>query len=717
MKTLLIDNYDSFTYNLYQLIAEINGELPIVIRNDALSFDELSTLSYDNIVISPGPGHPAKAGDFGLCARILLEANVPILGVCLGHQGISHVFGGRVTHATEPVHGRLSRIQHRNDELFADIPREFNVVRYHSLICEYPLPDCLHVTAETLDGLIMGIRHNTRPLWGVQYHPESICTEYGKQLLINFKHITERFIQNCCVEKQLYLATASRNSESLLNAEIICTESELGSDVEAAGRRELPCRQSSHYQQAYHLNTKKLVKYYSSEHVFNQLLSDKTKVVWLDSSRIMPGISRFSFMGCVDGPLSYSIQYDVNTNQITQCHGDQKKQFTMDIFDFLTQELNHFVVSSPQLPFQFCCGFVGYFGYELYVKTLPIPSKHVAKQPDAQFLFLDRVIVFDHEDKVCYLLALTAADEKNQAEQWFVDMERALDLMDDSSFSEHVVTNNEVTTDIPLQRDYDTYIKDIHRCLNAIDDGDSYEICLTNQIHYPIQIDPCVYYSALRRSNPAPYSAFLKFGELAIACSSVERYLRIDHEGYVETKPIKGTLPRGVNAEDDQRLINQLQHDEKFRSENLMIVDLLRHDLGQVCDIGSIHVPHLMQVESYETVHQLVSTIRGQLKQHLSAIDCIRASFPGGSMTGAPKIRTMELIHELETEARGIYSGSIGYLSLDGSADVNIVIRTAVITPNELSIGAGGAIIALSDPDEEYQEMILKSKSLRKIIK
>ena len=179
IKTLIIDNYDSFTNNLYQYIANINGVLPIVVKNDEYSLHEIMNFEFDNIVISPGPGRPDQLDDFGICAEILARVDVPILGVCLGHQGIASVFGGEVIHAPYPVHGQPHNIRHNNDILFKDIPPEFEVIRYHSLVINQDtLPHCLEVTA-TADNLIMGLKHKSKPIWGVQFHPELLIPSTG----------------------------------------------------------------------------------------------------------------------------------------------------------------------------------------------------------------------------------------------------------------------------------------------------------------------------------------------------------------------------------------------------------------------------------------------------------------------------------------------------------------------------------------------------------
>jgi para-aminobenzoate synthetase len=260
-------------------------------------------------------------------------------------------------------------------------------------------------------------------------------------------------------------------------------------------------------------------------------------------------------------------------------------------------------------------------------------------------------------------------------------------------------------------RGREQYIADIARCQAALAAGESYEICLTDQISTDASPDPFELYRLLRRSNPAPFAAYLKLDDFAVVSSSPERFLSVDRDRRVEARPIKGTAPRATDPTEDAARRDELQGDEKTYAEHLMIVDLLRNDLGRVCEVDSVHVPQLMVVEPYTTVHQLVSTIVGQLEQGRRPVECVRACFPGGSMTGAPKLRTMDIIDATERVARGVYSGAIGYFGLDRSVDLSIVIRTIVMRPGATTIGAGGAIVMQSDPEEEFEEILLKARA------
>jgi para-aminobenzoate synthetase len=215
----------------------------------------------------------------------------------------------------------------------------------------------------------------------------------------------------------------------------------------------------------------------------------------------------------------------------------------------------------------------------------------------------------------------------------------------------------------------------------------------------------------LRRVNPAPFAAFLRLGGVEVSSSSPERFLALDRGGRLESRPIKGTVARGATPREDREAAARLRSAGKDRAENLMIVDVARNDLGRVAQVGSVAVPSLMALESYATVHQLVSTVQARLRSGATIIDALRASFPGGSMTGAPKLRTMELLDRIENRPRGVYSGAIGYLAADGSADLSIAIRTIVNSPHAMTIGAGGAITVQSDARAELRELLLKARA------
>ncbi|HEY7603520.1 MAG TPA: aminodeoxychorismate synthase component I [Gaiellaceae bacterium] len=685
MKTLLIDNYDSFTFNLFQLIAEVNGEEPLVVRNDETTWAELSQSDFDNIVISPGPGRPEREADFGICAEAIRSASVPLFGVCLGHQGLGHACGGEVVHAPEVMHGRLSPVFHDGRGLFEGIPQGFEVVRYHSLCVQHPLSVVLECTAWTRDGVVMGLRDRHRPRWGVQFHPESICTEYGRKLMENFRELTR-------------LSGRPRRAS-----------------VRPAPSAEIAPRPVPRPARKLTLHVRTLEERLDGEECFVRLFGDDPHAFWLDSSKALDERSRFSFMGGSTGPLSYRLRYDVAAKQVTVERSRSTTVSNESIFDYLQRELDE-LRDETDLPFDFNCGFVGYFGYELKADC-DGSLVHRSSLPDAQFLFADRLVVLDHLEPCAYLLCLTDAATEEEGLRWLDETQRRLEHLPPlEAEDEPVLSSSDEPIGFTLSRDYETYLDDIRRCKECLYEGESYEICLTNKVRTDVAPDPLRLYRVVRKVNPAPFSAFLRYGDASVVSSSPERFLRVHRDRWVEAKPIKGTVRRGRTEAEDVELSEGLRASEKNRAENLMITDLLRNDLGIVCEIGSVHVPGLMEIETFETVHQMVSTIKGRLREDLGVADCVRACFPGGSMTGAPKKRTMEIIDDLEGEARGVYSGAIGYLGLSGGADLNIVIRTIVMDGSSTSIGMGGAIVIGSDPEEEYRETILKAEALMKSI-
>ncbi|KAJ4720812.1 Aminodeoxychorismate synthase, chloroplastic [Melia azedarach] len=832
VRTLLIDNYDSYTYNIYQELSIINGVPPVVVRNDEWTWRDFCRYLYeenafDNIVISPGPGSPACPADIGICLQVLLEcSDVPILGVCLGHQALGYVHGAEIIHAPEPVHGRLSEIEHNGCRLFHGIPSGrnsgFEVVRYHSLVIDAEsLPKELIAIAWTtstdklsyletlkfddiLDAyesqdrkkkfldtvskqlkngnyqasihsngvqsrkVVMGIMHSTRPHYGVQFHPESIATCHGNKIFRNFRQITEDywlrlrppFIQErnarhtACMQvpnaSQLFRevprsSRAVKNSNELFRdalrpRQLACDADESSFGLFDVANIQYPSIGLKFLKLKWRKFDRLASQVGGARNIFCELFgNNKAKnTFWLDSSSIEKERARFSFMGDKGGSLWKQVTFRLSDQSdmefasgghllIEDAQGSTRSTYLEEgLFDFLNKELLsiHYEEKDYEgLPFDFYGGYIGYIGYNLKVECGALSNRHKGRTPDACFFFADNLVVIDHLYEDVYILSLH--EENTPMSPWLDDTEQKLIGLRASSTRQlkqqslHAPTASSHKSAFISERSREGYVNDVESCLKYIKDGESYELCLTTQIRKQVgEIDSLGLYLHLREKNPAPYAAWLSFSkeDLCICCSSPERFLRLDKNDILEAKPIKGTIARGSTPEEDEQLKLRLQYSEKDQAENLMIVDLLRNDLGRVCEPGSVHVPSLMDVESYATVHTMVSTIRGKKQSNVSAVDCVRAAFPGGSMTGAPKLRSMELLDSIESCSRGIYSGSIGFFSYNRTFDLNIVIRTVVIHEGEASIGAGGAIVALSNPEDEYEEMILKTRAPAKAV-
>jgi aminodeoxychorismate synthase component I len=347
------------------------------------------------------------------------------------------------------------------------------------------------------------------------------------------------------------------------------------------------------------------------------------------------------------------------------------------------------------VPFAFRPGLVGVFGYE---------TEH------DQFLSVDRALVFDHESRHIWFIGMFA--HKSAFDHWFQAALLRLALVGGETAAYRNSHSLRAFESAELRHSPQRYLELIRLAQSHIAAGDIYQLCLTNELTARGSADPLETFLRLRELNPTPYATFLKVGNRSIVSTSPEQFLRVTSDGWVSSKPIKGTRRRDLDAQVDSSIALELSQNIKERAENLMIVDLMRNDIGQVCEPTSVGVPKLFEVESYKTVHQLVSTVVGKLRDDLDALDAIKAAFPGGSMTGAPKLRAIEIIRELEQGARGVYSGAIGYLGVDGSVDLGMVIRTIVFEKDAVRIGIGGGITSDSVPEEELEETRLKAKAL-----
>lgn len=682
MYVLLVDNHDSYTYNLFQLIATTYGTQPHVVTNDSPEWATLDLDEFDAVVVSPGPGRPQVPRDTGVVLDVLASTTLPVLGVCLGHQALALLSGGDVVAAPTPRHGYLERVTHTGTDLFDGLPQQFTAVRYHSLCVARPLPAELRELARSADGVVMGMRHASLPWWGVQFHPESIATEHGAALLANFARLA---------------------------APVRRRRRRVPTPAAAPGRSQ-PAR-APHL----HASTRRFPYAADTPHAFSTLFAGSRNAFWLDSSRVEDGLSRYSFLGESSGALAEVLGYDVRSGVVTVTSGDaEPERVRASVFDVLDDRLAGTSIGYDAVPpFDFDGGYVGCLGYELKADC-GSPNAHVSALPDAMWLRATHLVAVDHAAGDTWLIALSRDDARSRAEarEW---LDTAATRLREPSPPEPDGTPAAAVDPVDpepwLHRGRARYLADIETCLARLRAGESYEICLTDRASLPFTGDPYDLYRRMRTSNPAPYAAFLRFGDTYVLCSSPERFLKVDRARVAESKPIKGTVRRGADEIEDERLRKELASGAKVRAENLMIVDLVRNDLGRVCAVGTVEVPAFMQVESYATVHQLVSTVRGRLRDGVSAVWAARHCFPGGSMTGAPKLRTMEILDELETSARGVYSGAIGWFGFGGTADLNIVIRTAVVHDGRLDVGAGGAIVLDSDPEDEYEEMLLKARA------
>ncbi|KAG9691738.1 para-aminobenzoate synthase, partial [Aureobasidium melanogenum] len=770
---LFLDAYDSFSNNIINLLQQdLNATVEVIKIDDkrfATSDDACFHAflgRFDAVVAGPGPGDPRNPHDLGLIGKLWhlpADVCVPVLGICLGFQSLALAFGGTAGRLQQPRHGLVTEVTHQGQSLFKGID-VLLATQYHSLHAKLGhtvdkastelwkatshCPDILPLAWDLSDDqngpILMGIRHLTKPFYGVQYHPESICTSSaGAQIIHNWWSEALAWTIGRAARGQNI-----KTSSPTIDVDSHDTNSESGDDSASTSSSLFDAvnptlRDTTATTPALTRNSSRMGRPTSSLSVswkcvdtfcdaidvallLQKMQDIDQQAIMLESGSkngkpVRPETGRFSIIGCVKD--SRSIRYSTGNHTITSDLSGTRASYTGSMTDVWSNiesfmAANKATDGSADVPFW--GGLVGFVSYEAGLETIDVAQPTNNDRPDVWFVFVSHSIVVDHVEKKVYIQSLEKSDD-----HWFEKVEGALKQLIDKPGSQLQTLKSESGLPSVAAPAQEEYVRRVKTCQNHIRAGDSYELCLTDQsiISYGENAQPRSFelYQRLRAFNPAPFGAYLRLQEeneqkkngVTILSSSPERFLSWSRAGKCQFRPIKGTVEKknGLTRKEAEALLNV----DKERAENLMIVDLIRHDLHGVVGSGNVKVEKLMAVEEYQTVFQLVSVIEGQLQEgsRHTGIDVLAASLPPGSMTGAPKKRSCELLTEIEGKPRGIYSGVLGYFDVGGGGDFSVVIRTAFRWDDEgvWRVGAGGAVTVLSSPQAEFEEMDLKRQS------
>jgi len=439
-------------------------------------------------------------------------------------------------------------------------------------------------------------------------------------------------------------------------------------------------------------------------------LQERAYPFFLDSAARGPRLGRYSFLGAE--PF---LVLTAREKEIEIIEGGKRRVIIGNPFSELRRLFALYRVDAKDAPVPFLAGAVGYFAYDLkdFIERLPQTAVKDLSLPDLYLAFYDSVIVYDHIENKAYISAVdfNAEDARGAQAHACARLLRLKAFLENLPAKEPAQAEEFQSFPLPSNFTQKDYLAAVRRAKEYIAAGDIYQVNLSQRFHTRISCSPYELYLRLRAINPAPFAAYFRFDDFAVLSSSPERFLKVTGS-HIETRPIKGTRPRGRTPQEDERLKKELYQSEKDNAELAMIVDLERNDLGRVCDYGSVKVTEPKVLETFPTVHHLVATVEGEMHPRYDLVDLLKATFPGGSITGAPKIRAMEIIDELEPTRRSVYTGAIGYMDFGGNMDLNIVIRTILVHRQEAYFQVGGGIVADSLPQAEYDETMDKARAL-----
>ncbi|KAI4154212.1 MAG: hypothetical protein LQ340_001824 [Diploschistes diacapsis] len=823
---LFIDAFDSFSNNIIALLEkELQVNVTKIHIDEYLtSFFKLSR-NFSAIVIGPGPGSADNPHDVGVIEQVWKlsdEYLLPVMGICLGFQSLVRAFGGKIETLPHPRHGQKTTITTQGASIFEGL-EAFEAVQYHSLyailgneICRGdanveqriwesgPLATDLIPLAWDLqpygyseelnneqtrlcrceshpERILMAVKHAHKPFYGVQFHPESICSSNAaRQVVRNWWHVARGWPVQSTKAVNQPLSQNKTGCVPAPNHSQLAINMRLASDAP----RSLPFA----WNDQVHSSENVALKYQSMQlgkltvpSICSRLEivgRENQQAVILDSAKKVPSLGAQSIIGIVDANtliVSYRIGSAVmELRKGQEINYEDLGLYENSVFEYMKQFMRRNELKDLSVPSEssFWGGFMGYIDYEACLETIAVDATFAhSKRPNISFAFVEKSIVLAQDTELLYVQSIRRGDSEwvQQTMQTLKTFQQEIWLEARAGLPSKEPVNSPATTKVKLRVPVQSeYCDKIRICQKELKAGNSYELCLTDQTEVEVPVSEAVpswkQYQSLRKCNPAPFAAYLRLGPLTLMSSSPERFLHWSRpkqaksgkarfevlESICQFRPIKGTVEKQIRLHNGQIRRRSLEEatsilsTPKEQAENLMIVDLIRHDLTGVVGANNVHVPYLMSVEEYETVYQLVTVVEGSLYQlrpstllgicepgsarrvdpyvfFKSGLDVLRASLPPGSMTGAPKKRSCEILNKVELgKPRSVYSGVLGYIDVGGRGDFSVIIRTVFKWEDEQPkgggetwrIGAGGAVTALSTEEGEWNEMNTKLSSV-----